>query len=55
MSEFAVRPEAIPGAVVAALGDKLRRIDIALGEVTVQVAPAEVAAVLATHLVQRLG
>ena len=41
MSEFAVRPEAIQGAVVAALGDKLRRIDIALGEVTVQVAPAD--------------
>ncbi|HEX5388235.1 MAG TPA: NADH-quinone oxidoreductase subunit C [Burkholderiaceae bacterium] len=41
MSEFAVRPEAIQDAVVAALGDKLRRIDIALGEVTVQVAPAD--------------
>ena len=41
MSEFAVRPEAIQDAVVAALGDKLRRIDVALGEVTVQVAPAD--------------
>jgi len=41
MSEFAVRPEAIQDAVVAALGDKLRRIDIALGEVTVQVASAD--------------
>jgi len=41
MSEFAVRPEAIQDAVVAASGDKLRRIDIALGEVTVQVAPAD--------------
>ena len=41
MSEFAVRPEAIQDAVVAALGDKLRRIDIALGEVTVQVAPTD--------------
>jgi NADH-quinone oxidoreductase subunit C len=41
MSEFAVRPEAIQDAVVAALGEKLRRIDVALGEVTVQVAPAD--------------
>ena len=41
MSEFAVRPEAIQDAVVAALGDKLRRIDIALGEVTVQVSQAD--------------
>jgi len=41
MSEFAVRPEAIQDAVVAALGDKLRRIDIALAEVTVQVAPTD--------------
>jgi NADH-quinone oxidoreductase subunit C len=48
MSEFAVRPEAIQDAVVAALGDKLRRIDIALGEVTVQVAPADYLAAMQT-------
>ena len=41
MSEFAVRPEAIQDAVVAALGDKHRRIDIALGEVTGQVSQAD--------------
>jgi NADH-quinone oxidoreductase subunit C len=50
MSEFAVRPEAIQDAVVAALGDKLRRIDIALGEVTVQVAPADYLAAMQTLL-----
>jgi len=48
MSEFAVRPEAIQDAVLAALGDKLRRIDIALGEVTVQVAPADYLAAMQT-------
>ncbi|MFC7463005.1 NADH-quinone oxidoreductase subunit C [Hydrogenophaga defluvii] len=48
MSEFAVRPEAIQDAVVAALGDKLRRIDIALGEVTVQVSQADYLAAMQT-------
>ena len=48
MSEFAVRPEAIQDAVVAALGDKLRRIDIALGEVTIQVAPVDYLAAMQT-------
>jgi NADH-quinone oxidoreductase subunit C len=50
MSEFAVRPEAIQDAVIAALGDKLRRIDIALGEVTVHVAPADYLAAMQTLL-----
>jgi len=48
MSEFAIRPETIQEAVVAALGDKVRRIDVALGEVTVQVAPADYLAAMAT-------
>lgn len=48
MSEFAIRPEAIRDAVVVALGDKLRRIDLALGEVTVQVAPADYLAAMQT-------
>jgi len=48
MSEFAIRPEAIQDAVVAALGDKVRRIDVALGEVTLHVAPADYLAAMAT-------
>jgi len=35
MTSFAVEPQAIQDAVVAALGDKIKSIDIALGEVTV--------------------
>ncbi|MFM6992489.1 MAG: NADH-quinone oxidoreductase subunit C [Rhodoferax sp.] len=38
MTEYSVRPEATKDAVVQALGDKLKRIDITLNEVTVQVA-----------------
>ena len=41
MSEFSVRPETTQDAVVAALGDKVHRIHVALGEVTVQVAQAD--------------
>jgi len=37
MSEFSVRPEATLDAVALALGDKVKHISIALGEVTVQV------------------
>jgi NADH-quinone oxidoreductase subunit C len=37
MSTYSVRPEATRDAVLAALGDKAKRIDIALGEVTVLV------------------
>ncbi len=37
MSTYSVRPEATRDAVAAALGDKVKRIDIALGEVTVLV------------------
>jgi NADH-quinone oxidoreductase subunit C len=48
MSEFAIRPEAIRDAVAAALGDKAKRIDIALGEVTVHVAPADYLAAMTT-------
>ena len=37
MTKYSVRPEATRDAVVAALGDKIRNINIALGEVTVEV------------------
>ena len=38
MTTFSVRPEHIQAVVVDALGDKVKRISIALGEVTVEVA-----------------
>jgi NADH-quinone oxidoreductase subunit C len=41
MTIYSVSPEAIQAAVQAALGDKVKQISIALGEVTVQVAPAD--------------
>jgi NADH-quinone oxidoreductase subunit C len=41
MTTYSVRPEATRDAVLAALGDKVQKISIALGEVTVEVAPAD--------------
>lgn len=41
MTTFSVRPEATRDAVVAALGDKVKSIGIALGEVTVVVAASD--------------
>jgi len=41
MTTFSVRPEATRDAVVAVLGDKVQKISIALGEVTVHVAAAD--------------
>lgn len=41
MTIYSVSPEAIQAAVQAVLGDKVKKISIALGEVTVQVAPAD--------------
>ena len=41
MTIFSVRPEATRDAVVAVLGDKVQKISIALGEVTVHVAAAD--------------
>jgi NADH-quinone oxidoreductase subunit C len=41
MTTFSVRPEATRDAVVAVLGDKVQKIAIALGEVTVHVAAAD--------------
>jgi NADH-quinone oxidoreductase subunit C len=38
MTTFSVRPEATRDAVVATLGDKVQKISIAVGEVTVEVA-----------------
>lgn len=39
MTEYRVRPEATRAAIEAALGDKVKHLSIALGEVTVVVAP----------------
>jgi NADH-quinone oxidoreductase subunit C len=41
MTTYSVRPEATRDAVLAALGDKVKNISIALGEVTLEVAPAD--------------
>jgi NADH-quinone oxidoreductase subunit C len=41
MTTFSVRPEATRDAVLAVLGDKIKNISIALGEVTVEVAPVD--------------
>lgn len=41
MTAFAVNPEVLKSAVVAALGDKVKHISVKLGEVTVVVAAAD--------------
>ena len=41
MTTYSVRPEATRDAVQAALGDKVKKISIALGEVTLEVAAAD--------------
>jgi NADH-quinone oxidoreductase subunit C len=41
MSEYAVHPEALKDTIAATLGAKVRRIALALGEVTVDVAAAD--------------
>jgi NADH-quinone oxidoreductase subunit C len=41
MTAIAVSPEALRDTVTAALGGKARRVDLRLGEVTVEVAPAD--------------
>ena len=41
MTAIAVYPEALKDTVAAALGSKVRRIDVRLGEVTVEVAPQD--------------
>jgi NADH-quinone oxidoreductase subunit C len=41
MTQFAVSPETTQAAIVAALGDKIKSIQIRLGEVTVLVAPSD--------------
>jgi NADH-quinone oxidoreductase subunit C len=45
MTAFAINPVALKVTIAAALGDKARRIDVRLGEVTVEVAPADYRAV----------
>jgi NADH-quinone oxidoreductase subunit C len=39
MTAFAINPVALKITIASALGDKVRRIDVRLGEVTVEVAP----------------
>jgi NADH-quinone oxidoreductase subunit C len=41
MTTFSVRPEATRDAVLAALGEKVHKVSIALGEVTLEVAAAD--------------
>jgi NADH-quinone oxidoreductase subunit C len=41
MTTYSVRPEATRDAVLAALGDKVQKIGVALGEVTLEVAAAD--------------
>ncbi|MDA8447720.1 NADH-quinone oxidoreductase subunit C [Paracidovorax valerianellae] len=41
MTAFAIRPEALRDAIAAALGDKVRQISVALGEVTLVVASSD--------------
>jgi NADH-quinone oxidoreductase subunit C len=41
MTVFAVNPEILKGAIAAVLGDKIKHIGVALGEVTVVVAAAD--------------
>jgi NADH-quinone oxidoreductase subunit C len=41
MTTYSVRPEATRDAVLAALGDKVQKISIALGEVTLEVAASD--------------
>jgi NADH-quinone oxidoreductase subunit C len=41
MTVYSVRPEAIRDSVALALGDKVKKLSISLGEVTVQVAASE--------------
>lgn len=41
MTVFAVNPEALKNTIVAALGEKIRQIDVALGEVTIVVGAAD--------------
>jgi NADH-quinone oxidoreductase subunit C len=41
MTVYSVRPEAIRDSVASALGDKVKKISISLGEVTVQVAASD--------------
>ena len=45
MTAFAVNPEALKDTVITALGDKVRGIDVRLGEVTIEVAAADYLAV----------
>ena len=41
MTAFAVNPEALKNTIAAVLGDQAQRVDVRLGEVTVQVAAAD--------------
>jgi len=55
MTKYSVRPEATRDAVVAALGDKLRSIHIALGEVTLEVAASDYLAAASCCAIPRIA
>ncbi len=46
MADYAIAPEALEDNIAAVLGERARHITVALGEVTVTVAPADYAAVM---------
>jgi NADH-quinone oxidoreductase subunit C len=48
MTDFAIRPEDLQDTLATALGDRVNRITIALGEVTVHVASAQYLSVMQT-------
>jgi NADH-quinone oxidoreductase subunit C len=48
MTDFAIRPEDLQDTLAAALGDRVNRIAVALGEVTVHVAAAQYLSVMQT-------
>jgi NADH-quinone oxidoreductase subunit C len=48
MTDFAIRPEDLQNTLAAALGDRVSRITIALGEVTVHVAADQYVSVMQT-------
>ena len=48
MSDYAIRPEALRDAIVAALGEQVQNITVALGEVTLTVSPDHYLAAMQT-------
>ena len=48
MAEFAIAPEALKDAIATAVGEQAQNVTVALGEVTVTVAPAQYLSVMKT-------